>query len=156
MQRHACSVIGTRQYRRMESSSASASLAKGSGSIEAVGKAEERETNASDSFKAPQAAEGRETNAPCREETAESMGAWETNVSKEETAVARRDGRPPTSMGQEWRQRAVTTAEYLAAGESPNPNREEAIAMFTPQTTSPNPGDGAKTGGCRPATTDTI
>jgi hypothetical protein len=84
------------------------------------------------------------------------MGTRETNVSKEETAVARRDGRPPTSMGQEWRQGVVTTAEYLAAGESPNPTQEGAIAMDTPQTTSPNPGDGAKTGGCRPATTNTI
>jgi hypothetical protein len=74
VQRHACSVIGTRQYGRMESSSASAPLAKGSGSVEAAGKAEERETNASNLFKAPQAAEARETNAPCRRETAENMG----------------------------------------------------------------------------------
>ncbi len=71
MQRHACSVIGTQQYRRMESNSASAPLAKGS---RGVGKTGERETNASSLFKAPQAAEERETNAPCRRETAENVG----------------------------------------------------------------------------------
>jgi hypothetical protein len=84
------------------------------------------------------------------------MGIREANVWKEETAVARRDGRPPTSMGQERWQGVVTTAEYLAAGESPDSTQEGAITMDTPQTTSPNPGDGAKTGGCRPTTTDTI
>ncbi len=66
MQRHACSVIGTRQYGRMEISCASAPPAKGSGNIEAAGKAEERETKAPNLFKAPQAAEERETNTPCR------------------------------------------------------------------------------------------
>ncbi len=124
MQRHACSVIGTQQYGRMESSSASASLAKGSGSFEAVGKAGERETNASNSLKTLQAAEERETNAPCREKTTEDVGTRETNVSEEEeTAVARRDERPPASTGQERRQGVVTTAEYLAAGETPNPTQ---------------------------------
>jgi hypothetical protein len=156
VQRHACSVIGTRQYRRMESSSASASLAKGSGCVEAAGKAEERETNASNLFKAPQAAEERETNAPCRRETAENRGTRETNVSEEETAVARRDGKPLTSAGQERRQGVLTAAEYLAAGESPNPTQEGATATDTPRTTSPNPGDGAKTGECRPGTADAL
>jgi hypothetical protein len=154
VQRHACSVIGTHQYGRMESSSASASLAKGSGSVEAAGKAEERETNASKLFKAPQAAEGQETNAPCRRETAEDMGTQETNVSEEETAVARRDGKPLTSAGQERRQGVLTAAEYLAAGESPNLTQEGATATDTPRTTSPSPGDGAKTGECRPGTAD--
>ncbi len=107
MQRHACRVIGTRQYRRMESSCASAPLAKGLGNIEAAGKAEERETNASNLFKAPQAAEEWETNAPCRREMAEDMGTRETNVSEKETAVERRDERPLTSAGQERRQEVV-------------------------------------------------
>jgi hypothetical protein len=90
--RHACSEIGTRQYRRMESSCASAPLAREPENIEAAGKARKRETNASDLFKAPQAAEERETNAPCRRKTAENMGARETNVSEKEIAAARRDG----------------------------------------------------------------
>jgi hypothetical protein len=148
VQRHACSVIGMQQYGKMESNSASAPLAKGSGSVGAAGKTGERETNASNSFKAPQAAKERETNAPCRRETAESVGTRETNVSEEETAVARRDGKPLTSADQERRQGFVTTTECLAAGESPNPTQEGATIMGTPRTTSPNPGDGAKTGEC--------
>ncbi len=154
MQRHACSVIGTRQYRRMEGSCASAPMAKGSGNFEAAGKAEERETNASNLFKAPQAAEERETNAHCQRETAEDMGTWETNVSEGETAIVRRDGKPLASAGHERGQGVVTAAEYLAAGELPNPTQEGAITMDTPRTTSPNPGDGAKTGECRPGTAD--
>jgi hypothetical protein len=75
-QRHACSVIGTQQYRRMESISTNAPLANGSGGVEAVGRTGERETNASNPFKAPQAAEERETNAPCQRETAENTGTW--------------------------------------------------------------------------------
>ncbi len=81
-------------------------------------------------------------------------GIRETNVSEEETAVARRDGKPLTSAGQERRQEVVTTAEYLAAGELSNPTQEGAITMDNPQTTSPNPGDGAKTGECRPGADD--
>ncbi len=81
----------------MESSSTNAPLAKVSEGIGAAGKTGERETNASNSFKAPQAAEEREINAPCRRKTAENMGTRETNVSEKETAVARRDEKPPTS-----------------------------------------------------------
>ncbi len=152
MQRHACSVIGMQQYRKMESNSASAPLAKGSEGIKAAGKTGERETNASDSFKAPQAAEERETNAPCQRETAENMGTRETNVSEKETAVVRREEKPLTSADQGRRQGVMTTAEYLAAGESPNPTQEGTTIMGTPRTTSPNPGDGAKTGDCWPNT----
>jgi hypothetical protein len=74
-------VIGTQQYRRMESNSANAPSANGSTDVEAAGKAGERETNAPDLFKAPQAAEEQETNAPCQGETAENAGTRETNVS---------------------------------------------------------------------------
>jgi hypothetical protein len=138
----------------MERNRANAPLAKGSVGVEAAGKSGERETNASNLFEAPQAAEERETNAPCRREAAESMGTRETNVSEEEATAARRDGNPPTSSEQWRRQGVVTTAEYSAAGESPNPAQEGATIMDTPQTTSPDPGDGAKTGGCRPNTAD--
>ncbi len=95
-QRHACSVIGTQQYGRMESNSANAPLANGSVGVETAGKTGERETNAPNSFEAPQAAEERETNTPCQRETAENTGTRETNVSEKETATARGDGRPPT------------------------------------------------------------
>jgi hypothetical protein len=74
VQRHACSVTGTQQYRRMESNSASAPSANGSTGVEAAGKAGERETNAPNLFKAPQAAEERETNAPCPRKTAGTRG----------------------------------------------------------------------------------
>jgi hypothetical protein len=52
-------VIGTRQYREMESSCACALPVRELENIEAVRKARERETNASDPLKAPQAAKGR-------------------------------------------------------------------------------------------------
>jgi hypothetical protein len=147
-------VIGTHQYRRMESNSASAPLAKGSGGVEAARKTGEQETNAPNSFEVPQAAEEWETKAPCQRETAENMGTRETNVSEEETAVARKDENPPTSAGQQQRQGVVTTAEHLADGESPSPAQEGATIMGTPRTTGPDPGDGAKTGGYRPNTAD--
>jgi hypothetical protein len=67
-------VIGTRQYREMESSYASALPAREPKNIEAAGKARERETNFSDPLMAPEARKGQETNAPCPRET-ESMGA---------------------------------------------------------------------------------
>jgi hypothetical protein len=143
-QRHACSVIGTRQYRRMESNSANAPSANGPTGVEAAGKAGERETNASNLFKAPQAAEERETNAPCPGETAKNTGTRETNVSEEDTATARRDGRPPAIAEQQRRQGAA------AADELPDQAQKGTTIMDTPQTTSLDPGDGAKTGECRP------
>ncbi len=156
MKRHACSVIGTRQYRRMESSCASAPLAKGPGNIEAAGKAGERETNASNLSKAPQAAKERETNASCRRETAEDVGTREANVSEEKGAAARRGEGPLTSADQERRQEVMTAAKYLAAGELSTPTQGEAVTMDTLQATCPNPGDGAKTGGCRSGMTDAV
>jgi hypothetical protein len=61
-ERHACSVIGTQQYREMESSCASAPPARVPENIKAAGKAREWETNASDPLSAPEARKGRETN----------------------------------------------------------------------------------------------
>ncbi len=136
----------------MESNNADAPSANGSMGIEAAGKAGERETNTSNLFKAPQAAEERETNAPCQGETAENTGTRETNVSEKDTA--RGDGRPPTIAEQRRRQGVATTAEYAAAGELPDPAQKEATIMDTPQTTSLDPGDGAKTGECRPNISD--
>jgi hypothetical protein len=158
VKRHACSVIGARQYRRMESSCASAPLAREPGNIEAAGKAEKRETNASDLFKAPQAAEGRETNAPCRRETAENMGTRETNVSEKEIAATRRDGEPLTSAGQGWRQGVTVAAEYQAAGEPSSPSQEGTVARDVLQLVCPDPGAGGKIGedGYRSDTTETV
>jgi hypothetical protein len=153
-QRHACSMIGTKQYGKTESNIMNASPAKRTESVEAAGKTGEQETNASNSFKAPQAAEEQETNAPCWREMVENVGTRETNVSEEETAVARRDGKPPTSTDQERRQGVVMTDECLAAGESANPAQEGATVMGTLRTTSPDPGDGGKTGGYQPNTAD--
>jgi hypothetical protein len=110
--RHACSVIGARQYREMESSSASASPAREPVNIEADGRVAERETNASDPLMALEARGERETTAPCPRETAMSMQAWETKMLKRKTAPVRRDGELLTSAAQE-RQQEETGAEKL-------------------------------------------
>jgi hypothetical protein len=54
-------VIGTWQYKEMESSCASAPPVREPENIEAAGKARERKTNASNPLEAPQAAKGQET-----------------------------------------------------------------------------------------------
>jgi hypothetical protein len=130
VQRHACSVIGTRQYRRMESSSASASLAKGSEGVGAAGKAGERETNASEPLAAPEAAVRQETKEPCSMDTAKSMGARETNMPEERSPVVRRDGGPLANAAKRRRQKeAATDEQQAAAGERPpSPVREELRA----------------------------
>ncbi len=132
----------------MESNSANAPSANGSTGAEAAGKAGERETNAPNLFKAPQAAKERETNAPCQGVTAENTGTRETNVSEKDTAAARRDGRPPAIAEQQRRQGAAT------ADELPDQAQKGATIMDTPQTTSLDPGDGAKTRECRPNISD--
>ncbi len=114
MKRHACSVTGTQQYRRMESNSANVPSTKGLTGVEAAGKTGERETNAPKLFKAPQAAEERENNAPCPRETAKNTGTRETNVSEEDTATVRRDGGPLAIAEQQQRQ------EVAAISKPPN------------------------------------
>jgi hypothetical protein len=112
-------MIGARQYREMESRSASAPPAREPVNIEAVGRVAERETNASDPLLMALEARGeRETTAPCPRETAMSMQAWETKMLKIKTAAVRRDGELLTSAAQE-RQQEETGAEKLqvAAGE---------------------------------------
>ncbi len=148
MKRHACSVTGTQQYRRMESNSANVPSTKGSTGVEAAGKTGEQETNAPSLFKAPQAAEERETNAPCPRETAKDTGTRETNVSEKDAAAARRDGGPMAIAEQQQRQ------EVAAASKPPNQVQKEAAIAAAPQTAGLYPGDGAKTGGCRPNITD--
>ena len=133
----------------MESNSANVPLTKGLTGVEAAGKVGERETNAPNLFKAPQAAEERETNAPCPRETAENTGTRETNVSEKDAAAARRDGSPlAIAEQQQWQERA-------AVNKPPNQVQKEAAIAAIPQTASPDPGDGAKTGGCRPNIPDT-
>ncbi len=95
-------------------------------------------------FKAPQAAKERETNAPCPRETAENTGTRETNLSEKFTAAARRDGDPPAIAEQQRRQGVAEV------GKPPNQTQKEAAITDTPQITGMNPGDGARTGGCRP------
>ncbi len=107
-------MIGTRQYKEMESSCAGAPPVREPENIEAAGKARERETNASEPLEAPKATKGRETNAPCLRETAKSMGTRDTNVSEEEIAAARRDGEPLTSAAQERQQEETAIAEHQA------------------------------------------
>ncbi len=133
----------------MESNSANTPTANGSMGFEAAGKAGERETNAPNLFKAPQAAEERETNAPCQGEAAKNTGTRETNVSEKDTAAARRDGSSPAIAEQQRRQGVA------AVDEPPNQAPNEATIVDTLQTTGLDPGDGAKTGGCRPNIPDT-
>jgi hypothetical protein len=128
----------------MESNSANVPPTKGSTDVEAAGKTRERETNAPNLFKAPQAAEEREANAPCLRETAENTGTRETNVSEKEAAAVRRDGGPLTIAEQQLRQ------EASAVSKPPSQVQKEAAITAVPQTAGPDPGDGAKTGGCRP------
>ncbi len=136
-------MIGTQQYRRMESNSANVLKTKGSTDIETAGKTRERETNAPDLFKAPQAAEEREANAPCLRETAKDTGTRETNVSEKEAAAVRRDGGPLTIADQQLRQ------EDLAASGPPSQAQREAAVAAVPQAAGPDPGDGAKIRDCR-------
>ncbi|MFN9907367.1 MAG: hypothetical protein ACK56F_14815, partial [bacterium] len=137
-------MIGTRQYRRMENNSTNILKDKESMDIVAAGKSRERETNAPDQFKAPRAAEEREANAPCQRKTAEDTGTRETNVSEREAAAVRRDGGPLTIADQQLRQ------EDSAASRPPSRTRRGATTEAAPQTADPDPGEGAKTGGCRP------
>jgi hypothetical protein len=137
-------VIGTRQYRRKENSSTNILKAKGSTDVETTSKTGERETNAPDLFKAPRAAEEREANAPCQRETAKNTGTREANVSEKEAAAVRRDESLLTIADKKLRQ------EDSAASGPPSQAQREAAAAAAPQTASPDPGEGAKIGGCQP------
>jgi hypothetical protein len=114
-QRHACSVIGTRQYGGMDDSSMNASPANGTERVEAADKAGERETNTSKRLTAPEAAGRRETKEPCPMETAESMGAWETNMPEERSTAVRRDGEPLANAAKRRRQKETVAEEHQAA-----------------------------------------
>ncbi len=134
-------MIETQQYRRMESSSASAPPAREPVNIEAARKVAERETNASDPLMAPEARGERETNTPCPRETAMSMGTWETNMPERETAAIRRDGEPLTSAVQERRlEEAAAKKHQAAAGEQPPPSAREEARLVTSQETDPKIG----------------
>jgi hypothetical protein len=127
----------------MENSSTNILKAKGSMDVETTGKTGERETNAPDLFKAPRAAEEREANAPCQRETAKNTGTREANVSEKEAAAVRRDRGPLTIADQQLRQ------EDSEASGPPSQAQREAAAAAAPQTAAPDPGEGAKIGGCR-------
>jgi hypothetical protein len=130
-------VIGTRQYREMESSCASAPPAREPENIEAAGKARERETNASDLLMVPKARKGRETNVPCPRET-ESMGAREINVPEKETAAVRRDGEPLADAAMDRRQKeAAAYRHQAAAGERPPSSAREGIGPVPLSATDP-------------------
>jgi hypothetical protein len=120
-------MIGTQQYREMESSYASAPRAREPENIEAAGKARERETNPSDPLTVPKARKGQETNVPCPRET-ESMGAREINVPEKETAAVRRNSVPLASAAMGRRQEeAAADRHQAAAGEGPPSSVREGI-----------------------------
>jgi hypothetical protein len=118
-------LIGTRQYRRMESSCASTPPAREPENIEAAKKARERETN-----------------APCWKKTAENTWTRETNMSERKTAATRRDGEPLTSAAQEQRQEETVAAEHQAAGESSSPSQERTVAKDVRHQVCSDPGAG--------------
>jgi hypothetical protein len=128
----------------MENNSTNVLQTEGSADIETAGKTRERETNAPGLFKTPRAAEEREANAPCQRDIAKSMGTRETNVSEKETAAARRDGGPPTIADQQLRR------EDSGASRPTSQAQKRAATEAAPHTADPDPGEGAKTGGCRP------
>ncbi len=138
-ERHACSVMGARQYREMESSCASTPPAREPENIKAAGKARERETNASNPLTAPEVRKGRETNVPCPREMAKSMGAWETNMPERRTAtIHRRDGEPLTSAAKERRQReAAAERHQAAAGEQPPLFAREGTGLVSSAASDP-------------------
>ncbi len=157
-ERHACSMIGTRQYREMESSCAGAPPAREQENIEAAGKAREPETNFSNPLMAPEATKGQETNAPCPRETAKSMGTRETNVPEKETAAVRRVGEPLTKAAQERRQEETAAAEHQAAGELASPSQGKTVVKDVPHIVCPDPGAGDQVdgGGYRCDTAETV
>ncbi len=69
-------------------------------------------------------------------------------MSEKEAAAVRRDGGPLTIPEQQLRQ------EASAVSKPPSQAQKEAAVAAVPQTAGPDPGDGAKTRGCRPSTTD--
>jgi hypothetical protein len=105
----------------------SASPAGEAGRVAVAGEAGERETNASGQSKAPEATGRQETKETCPMETAESMGARETNVPEERSAALRRDGEPLMSAAKRRRQTETGAEEQqVDAGERPpSPVRED-------------------------------
>ncbi len=110
----------------------------------AVGENGERETNAPNQFRAPRAVEERETNVTCLEKTAENAGAREINVPEKDTAAVRRDGGPLTIADQQLRKGDP------AASRPPSRAQKGAVAGSAPRAAGQDPGEGAKSGGCRP------
>jgi hypothetical protein len=104
----------------MDSSDASVSPAGEAGHTAVVGRAGERETNASSRLAAPEASGRWETKEPCPMETAESTGPRETTMQEERSAAVRRDGEPLTSMTKRRRQ-----TETEADAERPQTNAGE-------------------------------
>jgi hypothetical protein len=72
------------------------------------------------------------------------MGTRETNVSEKEAAAVRRDGGPPTIADQQLRQKDS------GASRPPSQAQRRAATETAPRTADPDPGERAKTGGCRP------
>ncbi len=139
--RHTCRVIGVQQYREMESSSASAMLARELVNIEAAERLAERETTASDPLMAPEARGEWETNTPCPREMSMSKGVWETNMMEIGTAAVRRDNEPLISEVQERRQeKAAAEKHQAAAGEQPPPSAKEGTKPVTSPLTDPKTG----------------
>ena len=66
---HACSVVGTQQYRKMENDSANILKGEEPRDIVAARENGERETNAPNQLKAPRAVEERETSVTCQGST---------------------------------------------------------------------------------------
>ena len=111
--------------------------------IVAAGESGEREVNASSQLMAPRAVEERETNVTCQGKIAESTGAQNINV-PEETAAVRRDEGPLTIADQQLRKGDP------AASRPPGHKPKGAIAEAAPRVAGQDPGEGAKSGGCRP------
>jgi hypothetical protein len=137
-------VVGTQQFKEMENDSVNIPKGEEPMDIVAAGERGEREVNASSQLMAPRAVEERETNVTCQGKVAESTGAQDIDVPEEETAAVRRDKGPLTIANQQLRKGDP------AASRPPGHKQKEAVAEAAPRAAGQDPGEGAKSGGCRP------
>jgi hypothetical protein len=117
-------VVGMRQYRRMESSCAGAPLAREPGNVEAAGKAEKRETNASD-LRHLRQPRGRKLTHPAKGRRLRTWGHGKPTCRRSRLPP---QGEPQTSVVRPRQQEVAIAAKHQATWESFSPSQEGAVA----------------------------
>jgi hypothetical protein len=139
VQRHACSVTGTQQYRRMESNSANVRRPMGRQASRLPGKP----------------GSGKPTLPTCSRHLRQPRSGKPTHPARGRPPRTRRH-RKPTCRRRILPLRGETEigrpSRNSNGGRKSRPNQvqKEAAITDTPKITGMDPGDGAKTGGCRP------